>query len=278
MDEKPWMVATDVCKIFGCTNPSKAVKDAGLDVDECKTLKYKALNQTAYASLWTDSDFSDKTLINEAGLYSLLFSLKPNKARGISDERIAERTEKLRQFKHWVTSEVLPSIRKSGGYMATNGTETDEELMARALAVAQETMKRRDERIRQLESVNEEQQHLIEEKDKQIKQDYPKVTFANAVSGSTTSILIGELAKILRQNGVKDMGEKRLFAWLRDNHYLGTVGERYNVPNQQYIEQGLFELKTNTFSVNGEMKTRSTTKVTGKGQQYFVNKFLNQAS
>lgn len=197
--------------------------------------------------------------INEDGLYDVIFDSRKPEAK---------------TFRKWVTSEVLPSIRKNGGYIVTNGKETDEELMARALAVAHETMKRRDERIKQLENANNEKQHVIEEKSEQLKLQQPKVVFAEAVSGSSSSILVGELAKLLRQNGVKDMGEKRLFAWMRENHYLGSVGERYNVPNQKYIEQGLFELKTNTFSVNGEMQTRNTTKVTGKGQIYFINKFL----
>lgn len=124
-----------------------------------------------------------------------------------------------------------------------------------------------------------EQRQLAESKvallEEVTKEQAPKVIFADAVAGSTNSILIGELAKILRQNNV-EMGEKRLFQWLRDNGYLGTTGDRYNIPNQRYIEMGLFTLKTNTFSVNGTMQTRNTTKVTGKGQQYFINKFIHQ--
>lgn len=124
-----------------------------------------------------------------------------------------------------------------------------------------------------------EQRQLAESKvallEEVTKEQAPKVIFADAVAGSTNSILIGELAKILRQNNV-EMGEKRLFQWLRDNGYLGTTGDRYNIPNQRYIEMGLFTLKTNTFSVNGTMQTRNTTKVTGKGTQYFINKFIHQ--
>lgn len=117
------------------------------------------------------------------------------------------------------------------------------------------------------------QQETIEEQKKQIEAAQPAVTFTQAVSGSASSCLIGELAKLIDQNGYP-MGEKRLFKWLRENGYLGTKGERYNIPNQRYIEQGLFELKKGTRSGNnGVMYTTITPKVTGKGQVYFVNKF-----
>ena len=117
------------------------------------------------------------------------------------------------------------------------------------------------------------QQETIEEQQKQIAAARPAITFTQAVSGSASSCLIGELAKLIDQNGYP-MGEKRLFKWMRDNGYLGTKGERYNIPNQRYIEQGLFELKKGTRSGNnGVMYTTITPKVTGKGQVYFVNKF-----
>ena len=117
------------------------------------------------------------------------------------------------------------------------------------------------------------QQETIEQQKKQIEAAQPAVTFTQAVSGSASSCLIGELAKLIDQNGYP-MGEKRLFKWMRDNGYLGTKGERYNIPNQRYIEMGLFELKKGTRSGNnGVMYTTVTPKVTGKGQVYFVNKF-----
>ena len=120
-----------------------------------------------------------------------------------------------------------------------------------------------------------EQSLKIEEQQKQLEAQAPKVLFTEAVMGSSSSCLIGELAKIITQNGYQ-IGEKRLFKWLRENHYLGTKGERYNIPNQQYKEQELFELKKGTRSGNnGVMHTTITTKVTGKGQVYFVNKFLS---
>lgn len=122
-----------------------------------------------------------------------------------------------------------------------------------------------------LQLQNQEQQKLLEAQ-------APKVLFTEAVMGSQSSCLVGELAKIITQNGY-EIGEKRLFKWLRDNHYLGTKGERYNIPNQQYIEQGLFELKKGTRSGNGGvMHTTITPKVTGKGQVYFINKFLKKVA
>ena len=119
-----------------------------------------------------------------------------------------------------------------------------------------------------------EQAEKIEAQQKQLQAQAPKVLFADTVIGSQSSCLIGELAKLITQKGY-EIGEKRLFKWLRENHYLGTRGEYYNIPNQQYIEQGLFELKKGTRSGNGGvMHTTITPKVTGKGQVYFVNKFL----
>ncbi|MBQ0073640.1 MAG: phage antirepressor KilAC domain-containing protein [Prevotella sp.] len=246
VDNEPMFCLADICKVLDLDSSQvmKRLDDGVVTIHPI----FDSLGRTRQANF-----------VNEDGLYDVFLDSRKPEAK---------------KFRKWVTSEVLPSIRKTGGYMVTNENDTNEEIMARALIVAQETMKRRDERIKELEQANNEQQRIIEVKEEQIKADKPKVIFADAVAGSSSSILIGELAKILRQNGVRDMGEKRLFAWLRDNHYLGTSGAYYNVPNQQYIEQGLFELKTNTFSVNGEMKSRNTTKVTGKGQQYFINKFL----
>lgn len=119
----------------------------------------------------------------------------------------------------------------------------------------------------------EEQQRLLEAKDKQIEESAPRVLFSQAVETAETSILIGELAKILCQNGIA-IGEKRLFQWMRDNEYLCTSGERYNQPTQRATEMGLFEMRKVTIQVGSSTKVRTTTKVTGKGQVYFVNKFL----
>ena len=125
---------------------------------------------------------------------------------------------------------------------------------------------------RQQEEI-ERQQKAIEAKDRKIAEDAPKVVFSDAVAGSRSSCLIGELAKILTQNGCR-IGQNRLFEKLRNEGYLGTKGEYYNIPNQKFIEQGLFELKKTAHSENGVMKSSVTPKVTGKGQQYFINKYL----
>ena len=173
-------------------------------------------------------------------------------------------------FQDWVCGEVLPSIRKTGGYIASKDDDTPEEIMARALIIAQDTMQRQRERITRLQAENKEQAGRIAA-------DRPKVAFANAIEASKSSCLIGELAKILTQNGFK-IGQNQLFQWMRSHGYLGTKGERYNIPNQQYVEQGLFELKKGVRSGNdGVMHTTITPKITGKGQSYFINKFIGEA-
>ena len=128
-----------------------------------------------------------------------------------------------------------------------------------------------------IQAEEEKERLMLENKaqQEQIEKQRPAVVFTNAVQAAVNSCLVGELAKILQQNGI-DMGEKRLFKWLREHKYLGSHGERYNIPNQEYIERGYFELKKGTRSGdNGVMHTTITTKVTGKGQVYFVNKFLS---
>lgn len=182
--------------------------------------------------------------------------------KGVSqiDTLINERIEKLHRFKHWVTSEVLPSIRKNGGYIAGQETMSDEELMAKALLVANNKIAERDK--------------IIEQKQARIEQMKPKEIFADAVATSHTSILVGDLAKLICQNGVQ-IGQKRLFVWLRDKGYLIKSGSSYNMPTQRYIEQGLFEIKeSNLVNPDGSVRITRTPKVTGKGQVYFVNKFL----
>lgn len=142
---------------------------------------------------------------------------------------------------------------------------------ATILHAMQVLQKRVEEKQRALESA----QSTITIQSEQLRQQAPKVAFANAIEASKSSCLIGELAKIITQNGY-EIGQNRLFEWLRNNGYLGTKGERYNIPNQKYIEQGLFDLKKGVHSGNdGVLHTTITTKVTGKGQSYFINKFLN---
>ena len=233
--EEPLFCLMDVCKSIGIVN-ARNVKERldGEDVRQVDTL--------------TNGGVQKLTYVTESGLYEVIIR---------SDSDMAK------PFRKWVTSEVLPSIRKTGGYIAAKAEESDEDIMARALLVAQETLRRRDERIKALETERE--------------QDKPKVAFANAIEASKSSCLIGELAKILTQNGYK-IGQNRLFEWMLSNGFLGTKGERYNIPNQQYVEQGLFEIKKGVRSGNdGVMHTTITTKVTGKGQSYFINKFIGVA-
>lgn len=164
-------------------------------------------------------------------------------------------------FQDWVCDEVLPTIRKHGVYATPH---TIDNLLADP-----------DNAIKVFQTLKEERQ-LRQIAEAKIKEDAPKVLFADAVVGSKSTCLIGELAKIISQNGYP-IGQNRLFQWLREKGYLGKHGERYNIPNQQYVEMGLFELKKGVRSGNdGVMKVTMTTKVTGKGQQYFINKFLNR--
>ena len=185
-------------------------------------------------------------IINESGLYSLVLSSKLPGAK---------------KFKRWVTNEVLPSIRKHGAYMTDQTLEqaltSPDFLIQLATQLKQEKEKRE-----QLEA--------------QAEQDKPKVLFAESVSASKTSILVGELAKILKQNGV-DTGQTRLFAWMRENGYLiKRRGNDYNMPTQRAMELKLFEVKeTSVTHSDGHISVNKTPKVTGKGQVYFVNKFMN---
>jgi anti-repressor protein len=184
-------------------------------------------------------------IINEAGLYKIILrSDKPE----------------ARRFQRWVTHEVLPSIRRHGVFMTEQ--------------VIERTLSDPDYLIR-LATQLKEQKALIAEQEQVLVSQAPKVLFADAVNASQTSILVGQLAKIIQQNGVP-MGQRRLFAWLRERHYLSSrKGEDYNMPLQKYIEQGLFEIKESTHTnPDGVTFTTRTVKVTGKGQQYFVNKFL----
>jgi anti-repressor protein len=197
--------------------------------------------------------------VNEKNLYKVIMR---------SDKPQAE------PFQDWVCGEVLPSIRKHGAYMS-------EQVIERTLSdpdyLIQLATTLKDERKARLEAEQRAAALTVEniEKQNKIEADKPKVTFADAIIGSRTSCLIGQLAKVLSQNGYK-IGQNRLFKWLRDNHYLGSWGSYYNLPYQVYVEQGLFEVKYTTHSENERMVTSATTKVTGKGQQYFINLFINK--
>lgn len=192
------------------------------------------------------------TVINESGLYDLIFDAS-------RQSKNSEVRENARKFRRWVTSEVLPAIRKHGAYM------TDEKafnVIHNADGLADLLQQAADQ---------------LKAKDVQIAEMKPKALFADAVSTSNTSILIGQLAKILKQNGV-DTGQNRLFAWMRANGYLGKRGDGYNKPTQKSMELGLMEVKERTANnPDGSIRVTITTKITGKGQQYFINKLLKEA-
>lgn len=174
------------------------------------------------------------------------------------------KNETAEKFQALVADEIIPSIRKTGGYIAGQETLSDDELLEKAVLVAQRKIAERDK--------------IIMEQAKKIEADKPKTIFADAVSTSKTSILIGDLAKLICQNGVQ-IGQKRLFDWLRENGYLIKSGSSKNMPMQRYVEQGLFEVKeSNVQNPDGSVRITRTTKVTGKGQVYFVNKFLDKES
>ena len=189
---------------------------------------------------------------------------------GLYDAILDSRKPEAKQFRKWVTSEVLPSIRKHGAYMT-------QETLEKALTSP-------DFLIQLATNLKEEQQKRIEAEkkaevaEKQIEQDAPKVLFANAVATSQRSCLVAELAKILQQNGV-NIGQNRLFAWMRENGYLCSKGQYYNQPTQKAMDLGLFELKQTTINKpDGSILVSTTTKVTGKGQVYFVDRFLRKVA
>lgn len=221
-----YFVGKDVAEILGYTNPSKALAD---HVDPEDKLNNETLLSLGQRGGW---------LINESGLYSLVLSSKLPSAK---------------RFKRWITSEVLPALRRQGGYMLTNENETPEQIMARALKIADEALKRKDALIDELK---------------------PKALFADALSVSKNTCLVGELAKLMRQNGV-DIGQNRLFERLRHDGYLGRHGSNHNVPTQRSLDLGLFVIKETTIPhADGHTTLQRTPKVTGKGQRYFIEKYV----
>lgn len=232
INNEPYFVGKDVAEALGYSNARDAIikhvdeEDKG--VAKCDTLGGK----------------QNLTIINESGLYSLILSSKLPTAK---------------KFKHWVTSEVLPSIREHGAYMTEN---TLEQALTNPDFLIQLAIKLKEE---------QEARKKLEE---QAERDKPKIIFADVVASSETSILIGDLAKLLRQNGI-NTGQKRLFSQLREQGYLIKNGASKNIPTQRSMEMGLFEIKEGSYvDGNGCNITTKTTKVTGKGQQYFINKFL----
>lgn len=233
LNDEPYFIGRDLTAILQYSNGPKAIRDH-VDADDKLTERIVLAGQ-----------HREVTLINESGLYSLILSSKMPQAK---------------EFKHWVTSEVLPAIRKHGAYM-TPQTIEKALLNPDTIINLATQLKKEQEQRKQLQAENEQMK--------------PKALFADAVSTSNSSILIGQLAKILRQNGV-NIGQNRLFAWMRKNGYLGTRGSNRNIPTQRSMELGLFKTKETVINhSDGHTTVNITTKVTGKGQQYFINKFLN---
>lgn len=229
MNGEPWMVGVDVAKALGYAAPRNAIAS---HVDE--------EDKTSALIRGTGSNYKSMAiLINESGLYSLVLSSKLPGAK---------------RFRRWVTNEVLPSIRKDGGYIKTAPGMTDADIMAKAILLAQKTIEGQKARIDEMT---------------------PKALFADAVSASRTSILVDDLAKLIRQNGM-DIGQNRLFDWLRNNGYLiRAKGMSWNMPTQRSMDMGLFEVKeTSITHSDGHISVNKTVKVTGKGQIYFVNKLI----
>lgn len=225
IDDEPYFVGKDVAVILGYKNTRDAL---GKHVDK---------EDKNTVAIHDGIGNPNKTVINESGLYSLILSSQLTTAK---------------KFKHWVTSEVLPTIRQKGVYNVSLDKNSIAEMLLEA-------------------------GHQLKEANTTIEQMKPKAMFADAVKASDTSILVGELAKILKQNGI-NIGQNRLFAWLREKGYLINANRSdHNMPTQKSLELGLFEIKERTFqNPDGSTKITKTPKITGKGQQYFINKFLGQ--
>lgn len=231
-DGKVLFCGKDVAEALGYSNASKAVRDhCRSDGGPNRYLIVDQLGREQQARFITEGD-----------LYRLLASSKLPSAQ---------------KFESWVFDEVLPSIRKRGGYMAAREDETPEQIMARALILAKDTMDRQKHEIEALR---------------------PKAMFADAVAASDGTCLVGELAKMLTQSGFQ-IGQNRLFALLREEGFLGKSGSNRNVPIQRYVEQGLFRIKETAIThSDGHVTLTRTTKVTGKGQAYFVARYCGEAA
>lgn len=229
---QPWFVAKDVCDCLELGNPRTSL--ALLDEDE------KGVH-----SVDTLGGLQEMSIISEPGLYSLI---------------LRSRKPEAKAFKRWITHEVIPAIRRAGGYMAAGQNDTPESIMARAVLIAQDTITRLQERTAALET--------------QAEVDRPKVVFADSIEVSKSTILVGELAKLIKQSTQYDIGQKRMFDWLRDNGFLHKRGSDRNMPTQKSMDMGLIVIKEGSrIGSSGESHITKTPKVTGKGQIYFVNRF-----
>lgn len=234
--EEPWFVAKDVCDILG-TDTRDLHKI--LESDEITNVDSIHIAQNGGKA---------PLIISEPGLYRLVMKSRKPEAK---------------EFQRWVTHKVLPQIRKTGGYIPTSESDSDEDIMARAVLVAQKTIERKNQQL--------------QAKDTQIKMLEPKARFADAVAASDGTCLVGELAKMLRQNGM-DIGQNRLFRLLQADGYLGKSGSNRNVPTQRAMDLGLFRIKETTVThADGHTTVSRTPKVTGRGQRYFIDRYWGRA-
>lgn len=234
----PMFVASDIAKILGYGSAKDMART--LDADDKGTHEVPTLGGP-----------QKMTVLTESGLYSAILS------REVAYVKEPEAQSFVKRFQRWVTHEVLPQIRRTGGYIPLDGFESDEQVMARALKIADRTLAERD--------------RTIAAQAKQIDEQRPKVLFADAVAASDGTCLVGELAKMLRQNGVQ-VGQNRLFARLREDGYLGKAGQNRNVPTQKAMERGLFRIKeTAVTHSDGHVTISRTAKVTGAGQRFFID-------
>lgn len=241
IDGEPWFVLADICRELEISH----VKDTATRIDEDDLGQTEVIDRMGRSQkAW---------IINESGLYTVI--LRSDKPQA-------------KPFRKWVTSEVLPSIRKHGAYMTDQALEkalTNPDFLIQLAT----QLKTEQEQRRRLETT-------VAAQSKQMEQDKPKVLFADSVAASSSSILIGELAKLIKQNGV-DMGQKRLFQWMRENGYLiKRCGSEYNLPTQRSMERGLMEIKETSVIHSGYTTISKTPKVTGKGQVYFINLLVGQ--
>lgn len=233
IDNEPYFAGKDVAQALGYSNPQKAIRD---HVDE----EDRTVNESFIVN------GTHAILINESGLYSLILSSK---------------LPTTKKFKRWITSEVIPSIRKHGGYITNQENLTDSELLAKAVQVAQRQIAERDERIKILENDNEAMKS--------------KALFADCVSASEQCITVAELAKFISQHSNVHIGEKRLFQYFRNNGYLMNRVIDRNTPTQKSIELGLFNTEEVVIVDSNKTILSKAVKVTPKGQQYFINKIKN---
>ena len=237
-------VASDIAKILGYRDAEKLTRT--LDDEEKGTRPIGTLGGT-----------QTMTVISEPGLYKAILQRQAGRME------VEVTREFVKRFQRWVTHEVLPSIRKTGGYIPTSESDSDEDIMARAVLVAQKTIKQKNQQIA------EQQTRIVELE--------PKARFADAVAASDGTCLVGELAKMLRQNGM-DIGQNRLFRLLQADGYLGKSGSNRNVPTQRAMDLGLFRIKETTVThADGHTTVSRTPKVTGKGQRYFIDRYWGRA-